>query len=127
MRIFAARDRLFLEKSFMEIIKYRTSQPFLPLHPSFSTCLITFPPTLPPTSLIFPSTRNSNSAISFCLWQPLYVHSSPPCCRINSFLSFNLSLSICLSFLSLPLFLSFPSSAFSSCPFLNFSCYCSFK
>lgn len=97
---FAAPDRLLLEKSFMEIIKNRISLPSLPLHPSFSTCLITFPPTSAHSSLIFPASRNGNSAISFCLWQPLSRCSFLAlCCRTNSFLYFNLSLWICLPFL----------------------------
>lgn len=29
------------------------------------------------TFLVFPMSRNSNSAISFCLWPPVHIHPSP--------------------------------------------------
>lgn len=102
----------------MEIIKYRISLPSLPLHPSFSTCLITFPPTSAHSALIFPTFRNGNSAISFCLWQPLSLF-IPPHVLQHEFIFVFKSLTLDLFAFSSCFFLSFSSLDSWFCPFLT--------
>lgn len=89
---------------------------YLFIHLSWPVSL--FPPlTTAHTFLVFSTSRNSNSAISFCLWLRLHIHRSPPlqlcinvCMYINvciifvcQSLTFNLSGFSSLLYLSLPL------------------------
>ena len=94
------------------MIKYTFSL-FLqfPLCPSCPSCLITSPSRL--RSLMFPSSRNSKSAISFCPWPPLHVRSPAwiHCCVLISHFRFVcfipahiISLSLVLPFTSVHAF-----------------------